>query len=367
MSVSLLSSPLMLSDSQSQLRLNAFFGQPPIPTRSSTASPPRDSPILISSRQSSINESDAAISRHRSRSMSETPKNPQISDFERTFPPFFVQSHTSLAPINRFTWDQAGLAYVQSKIDESLAKTSDEDKGETGLDIIELLDLTFIRARRARASLTVKNIILKIDGAAQNHVDLTDSSKKFQKPSELLQSVPMKFLKFKEDVRPPYIGTYTKLTAASDKLKLARNPFSRTLPEADYDYDSEAEWEEPGEGEDLDSEGEEEFDEEDDGEMEGFLDDDQTADAQSSKRRPPLGNLEPTCTDICWADRKDGPDLTSFSIDMLTGKCLPFLTDKALLIYQNFQHFLSTLIQLLIGNQTLPASHQSQCLLARQL
>ena len=253
--------------------------------------------------------------------MSETPKKSQTSDFERAFPPFFLQSHTFLAPINRFRWDQAGLAYVRSKIDEDLKKGKNEATLDTNQDLNKLLNTTRKRLRFPRAILTVKNIIVKIDGAAQNPVDLTDPSKKFQRPSDLLKSVPMKFLKFKEDVRPPYVGTHTKLTAPSERAKLARNPFCRSLPEANYDYDSEAEWEEPGEGEDLDSEGEEELDDEDDGEMEGFLDDDQATDAQSSKRRPLLGDLEPTCTGICWAEQKDGPDLTSFSIDMLSGNC----------------------------------------------
>ena len=93
------------------------------------------------------------------------------------------------------------------------------------------------------------------------------------------------------------------------------------MPDTNYDYDSEAEWEEPGEGEDLLSEGEEEVDDEDDGDMEDFLDDEETADAKS-KRRPLLGDLQPSCTGLCWTDDPDRPDLSSYSINMLQGNSL---------------------------------------------
>ena len=227
----------------------------------------------------------------------------------------------SLAPINRFTRDEACMSYVKSKVDGELLQGIIDSEQNTKLDLERLLHLApHKRTRCSRQFFTVKDIVSRIDGAAQNPIDLTRSSDSRRNPSDLLISVPVKYLKFAEDVRPPYIGTYTRITSPSARKRISRNPFSRSLPQADYDYDSEAEWEEPGEGEDLDSEGEEELDEEDEGEMEGFLDDEQAIDAQL-KRRPLLGDLEPTCTGICWAEQHTGPDLTSYSIDMLTGKC----------------------------------------------
>ncbi|KAL9033779.1 MAG: hypothetical protein Q9214_007347, partial [Letrouitia sp. 1 TL-2023] len=107
---------------------------------------------------------------------------------------------------------------------------------------------------------------------------------------------------FAEDVRPPYIGTFTKLQDNQKAAKLCRNPFSRSLPNTNYDYDSEAEWEDPGEGEDLDSEGEEENESEEGDDMDDFLDDEDAGDGsrQSLKRRPMIADLEPTSTGLCW-------------------------------------------------------------------
>lgn len=89
------------------------------------------------------------------------------------------------------------------------------------------------------------------------------------------------------------------------------------MPNTNYDYDSEAEWEDPGEGEDLVSEDEEPDADEDEDEMDGFLDDEDAADAKP-KRRALLGDLEPSSTGICWSEN-EGPDLSSYAIDMLKG------------------------------------------------
>lgn len=127
----------------------------------------------------------------------------------------------------------------------------------------------------------------------------------------------MKFLKFREDVRPPYIGTCSRFTHTSVP-KMARKPCEPNLPGVDYDYDSEAEWEEPEEGEDLDSEGEEEAEDEDEDEMEGFLDDEDTGDGKMVKRRPLLGDQEPACSGICWAGEST-TDHSAYNIDILLG------------------------------------------------
>lgn len=134
----------------------------------------------------------------------------------------------------------------------------------------------------------------------------------------MLQEVPMKFLQFREDVRPPYIGTCSRFSHVPIP-KLARKPCKPNLPGVDYEYDSEAEWEEPEEGEDLDSEGEEEAEDEDEDEMEGFLDDEDTGDGKFIKRRPLLGDQEPISSGICWAGEST-TDHFAYNIDMLLGK-----------------------------------------------
>ena len=262
--------------------------------------------------------------RERSRSVSVTPQKTRLPDYERQFPPFFLQSHTRLAPYNRFSRDVKSLAYAQKKIDESLERGAGTDGSS---NIHDLLQLPPGSSRRFPRVHTVKDIIARIHGSARNPIDLTESQSKraIQESTDLLKSVPTKYLKFFEDYRPPYIGTFTKVKHGRAMSKLCRKPFSREIPGTDYDYDSEAEWEEPGEGEDLDSEGEEEVGEdEEENDMEGFLDDEDDA----VRKRPLLGDLVPTCSGICWEDlgneesklaNLDVLDLAHFKLDILMG------------------------------------------------
>ncbi|KAL7548317.1 hypothetical protein ACHAWF_011608, partial [Thalassiosira exigua] len=70
-----------------------------------------------------------------------------------------------------------------------------------------------------------------------------------------------KFLGFHENVRPPYCGTWSKMSS----LVTGRRPFGKDTKYLDYDNDSEAEWEEgdDDEGEDL-QDGDDGVDEEED-------------------------------------------------------------------------------------------------------
>ena len=296
-----------------------------MPNCTPSASPSRDTASPLSSRRSSIAEiKEMEMPRERSRSVSVTPQKARLSDYERQFPPFFLQSHTRLAPYSRFSRDVKGLAYAQKKIDEGLERGA----GTIGsFNAHDLLHLPPGSSRRFPRVHTVKDIIARIHGSARNPIDLTESQFKraIQEPTDLLKTIPMKYLKFFEDYRPPYVGTFTKVKDRRAMSKLCRKPFSREIPDTNYDYDSEAEWEEPGEGEDLDSEGEEEVGEdEEENDMEGFLDDEDDA----VKKRPPLGDLEPTCSGICWEDLEneesklanlDVLDLAHFKLDILMG------------------------------------------------
>lgn len=167
----------------------------------------------------------------------------------------------------------------------------------------------------------------RLHGTSQNPIDLTDSQrwKIAQQPLDLLKTIPTKFLKFIEDVRPPYIGTFTRVRDPASARQICRNPFTRGLPTTDYDYDSEAEWEEPGEGEDLDSEGEEEIESEDGDDMEGFLDDEDSADSAKAlqKRRLITGNLEPISTGLCWEDDRNYQALrylAQYQLEVMLGR-----------------------------------------------
>lgn len=264
--------------------------------------------------------------RERSRSVSVTPQKARLPDYDRQFPPFFLQSHTVLAPHSRFSRDEKGMQYAQTKIDEGLGQGAGTIGPFNAYDLMHLSPDACQRFPRVHA---VKDIVAKIHGSARHPIDLTDSQARrvIHKPTDLLKTVSMKYLKFFEDYRPPYTGTFTKIQDRRAMSRLSRKPFSRQLPKIDYDYDSEAEWEEPEEGEDLESEGEEEVGEdEEENDMEGFLDDEEN---DSVKKRPLLGDLEPTCSGICWEDLEsedsklanlDVLDLSRFKLDILMGK-----------------------------------------------
>lgn len=298
-----------------------------MPVGTPSASPTRDTASPLSSRRSSNAEIHAMEApRERSRSVSVTPQKARLAVYDRQFPPFFLQSHTVLAPYNRFSRDRKGLEYAQAKIDESLGRGVETVRP---FNVYNLLHLSPGSSQRFPRTHPVKDIIAKIHGSLRNPIDLTESHSRraLQTPTNLLKTVPMKYLKFFEDNRPPYTGTFTKPQDRRAMSRLSRNPFSRELPNTNYDYDSEAEWEEPEEGEDLESEGEEDVgDDEEENEMEGFLDDEEN---DFVKKRPLLGHLEPFCSGICWEDLEhedsklanlDVLDLSLFKLDILMGK-----------------------------------------------
>jgi chromatin assembly factor 1 subunit A len=156
------------------------------------------------------------------------------------------------------------------------------------------------RARRGLRTATIAEVIKQVHGSPDRPIDLTNTSvANQQQPLEMFKGVPMKYLHFGEDVRPPYYGTYTKPYPDTVARRLARNAVSRIRQDTNYDYDSEAEWEEPEEGEDLDSEGEDDAEEEGDDDMDGFLDDEEDP---QLKRRMLSGDLVPVSTGLCWED-----------------------------------------------------------------
>lgn len=236
-----------------------------------------------------------------------TPPKPILSDYRKTFLPFEPRSHTTLAPITAAPSESMDQTRKLEELDKILSSAQDD---VIDLDVPGMKDrFSDYRSDLGRnVFLSMKDIMAQMQGNFSNPIDLTSAQDHIliQTPSELLRSVTMKHLQFHEDVRPPYYGTYTKITSPRELRKVARNPFLRLRWDTDYDYDSEAEWEEPEEGEDLESEGEddtESLDEPDD--MEGFLDDEGAADGTKTKKRLVSGDLEPLSTGLCWVD-KDG-------------------------------------------------------------
>ncbi|KAI9802326.1 MAG: hypothetical protein M1833_001832 [Piccolia ochrophora] len=300
---------------RSQMRLNAFF-----PSRTK-AEPVDCSNSAAATTLMPTEESDQSLSAlplpttPSPQKPISSPRTTQRTEFERAFPPFFVQSHVSLAPTNRFSRDAEGKRAVTNLIDAAMSQPQlnpDARSTNKKFSIAELCHLPPHKScKRTLPQLpTIKEIISQRQGTADRPVDLSlnSNTSTLLSSSNKLALVPIKYLQYAEDVRPPYRGTFTKRPTRLSGLATGRNPFLRSLPKMNYDYDSEAEWEEPDpeDGEDLDSEGEEEAGSDEEGDdMEGFLDDENSGDGSAnaaSKRRQIIGELEPSCSGLCWED-----------------------------------------------------------------
>ena len=284
------------------MKLNAFFVQPSIPKEQSEESPIQGATSPWGSRRNSVASINDAGTFSRQRSNSATPQKPR-DEYERLFPPFFLQSYTALGSWNNFTRDEESLQHARSGLDSILgsgstttAKTQNRQEPSRLTDLLHVAPVTRYRRKPQK---TAKDLIACIHGTAQNPVDLT-SSKATQTPLHHLKTLPVKYLKFWEDVRPPYIGTRTQLPAGLTAMQMGRRSCKRANASLDYDYDSEAEWEPLGEGEDLNSEGEDDLEEEDDGDdMNDFVVDEG---ALEVKKQPFIVAKEQTSTGVCWED-----------------------------------------------------------------
>ncbi|KAJ5775584.1 uncharacterized protein N7511_000595 [Penicillium nucicola] len=279
---------------RSQMRLNSFFAKPPTVSTPSGQSTVTASP----SKPSTLNDT-----------IDETPRD-QKSDYEQAFPTFFLKSHTTLAPPHRFERDTGSLEHVRQTVDMCLnAESAVQPQSFRPSEVFNMIPF---HRKRGQVTNCVKDILLQLQ---KDQEDSTHQSS--TRPEDLLRKVTMKSLKFGEDIRPPYQGTYTRRVSPSSAKKLSRNPYYRGLPDTDYDYDSEAEWEEPEEGEELDSEEEEEGSDDGEDDLDGFLDDEDDAPADG-KRRLIVGDLEPVCSGIQWAADGVGPELEVYQVQTIS-------------------------------------------------
>ncbi|KAL1970851.1 hypothetical protein VTN77DRAFT_2685 [Rasamsonia byssochlamydoides] len=297
-----------LKKERSQMKLSAFFVKP----ASSTAATSSNGSNADAPQKSSTGDAAGSTT---------SDKEPEkvVSDYEKDFPEFFVQSHTKLAPQHRFERDPEATEHICQKLDVLLKGGDEAVPPPQSFRGSEMFNIIPYRRRKGRNVMPVKEIITKLQNYT-NTIDLTGESTgaKAPNPLELLKKVPMKTLKFGEDVRPPYQGTFTKALPSTTAVKLCKNPFSRALPDTNYDYDSEAEWEEPEEGEDLDSEGEEELSEDGDDDMEGFLDDDEDTPVDG-RRRLIVGDLVPVCTGIRWQEESESdPEMQAYRMEIIS-------------------------------------------------
>lgn len=265
--------------------MTAFFAKPKIPSRSSqNAIPTR----ALSDRHSDIDEAgavDVAVSR------CGITASKAVTDYERTFLPFSIPSNTALAPPSLFSWDSEARAHMESKFlsIETHPLPLSSQLGLAGHGSVP----------RGRITPRVKDLVFALFASPP-----PSSTVQQRDPRTILSQIPVKYIFYHNDVRPPYIGTNTQIRSHREYLRLARAPVRRLRPELDYDNDSELEWED-GEGEDaedLRSEGASENESaDDDEEMDSFLDDEEGG-GGLRKRRLLDSNLAVMSTGLCWQD-----------------------------------------------------------------
>ncbi len=282
---------------QAQMRLNAFFVKPKNTEASAgqavvdlTRNPTAPSTSLLPDTLGACTNSNPPSPQKT------LVKNAQ-SDYERFFLPFNLTTHVILAPQNAFLEDPAKLKAAQTRLENIITQ---EDISMEPITL-ETLKSSLPRCnRRGLQSTPISQIVECVNGSSDRPIDLTsDKATATDHPLDMLKAIPMKYLHFSDDVRPPYYGTYTKPYSDNESARLARNPLYKVRQDTNYDYDSEAEWEEPEEGEDLDSDGEEDGEEDLEDDMDGFLDDEEDPQV---KRRLISGDLVPVSTGLCWED-----------------------------------------------------------------
>lgn len=217
---------------------------------------------------------------------------PQKSMYERTFQPFFVKPGVTVASLP-FEMDNETKVAKSEILDQFV-------RGERGtfnakpFNPAEVFNLPFPQQR----GIMYPSVRKIMEGVYGDSTENTQAEKLVNAQTQL-NSIPMKYLSFYEDVRPPYFGTVTSHMESTKLRKLSRRPTGALL-RLNYDYDSEAEWVED-DGEDLGDEEEDEEEHDADEEMDDFLDD---SDDVSTAIRPTfLGENEPTSTGICFEDR----------------------------------------------------------------
>ena len=275
------------------MKLNAFFVKPQAGTSPGQAvvassQNPAASPISLPSRTGA--------------NTNLTPPSPQKaivknaqSDYERYFLPFNVPPHTILAPKNTFLEDPERMEAARARLESIITK--EDTKPITSENLASAFPN---RSRRGHKMVTITEIVELVNSSSDEPIDITaEKSKTSRHPLEMLKDIPMKYIHFCTDVRPPFYGTYTRPYPDAEASRLARNPLSQARPDTDYNYDSEAEWDEPEEGEDLDSDGEDDNEDDAEDDMDGFLDDEEDPQV---KRRLISGDLVPVSTGLCWED-----------------------------------------------------------------
>ncbi|KAH6691387.1 chromatin assembly factor 1 subunit A-domain-containing protein [Plectosphaerella plurivora] len=272
---------------RSQLKLNSFFrvpastpkkAQPPADTKASA------SPSTLPDRPA---KKDAA---------------PQLGAYDKLFKPFFVKAGMRLAT-SPFQMDEETMAAKSNILDEYLSGRRGDLEAKK-FDPVETFALVGHMQHRGILHEPVKTTVERLrleTHKAESRGDIQAQQQAQREARKRLARIPMKSIRFQQDVRPPYLGTTTLVphqVGLRTMRKVARKSTTPVLP-LNYDYDSEAEWQEE-EGEDLDGDDEDEEDLDDGDEVNELIDDSEAVDVM----RFGATGLEPVSTGICWEDHK---------------------------------------------------------------
>lgn len=243
----------------------------------------------------------------------------EMSEYRRMFKPFFVKEHVRLAR-DPFELDEETREAKARILDEYLL--GGRQCPTLRFDPLEALQIP-CKVRRGRVYPSVKKLmeeLHELTSGASSGLTTESQNIRMCRIMDTLKLVPVKSIKFKEDVRPPYIGTISGLPPGVKSLRgLARKPTSRNVLPLNYDYDSEAEWQDE-EGEDVDDLDDEEDEGDMDDDMADFLDDSEDV----GLSRPVMdAGMEPQSTGLCWENHQrcnDQPEMHKYGLEFILGK-----------------------------------------------
>lgn len=259
---------------------------------------------------------------------SPSPAAQERNEYQRIAQEFFVKENVTLAS-NKFALSPASQAAKVTVLDEFVAGSREPIEIKS-CDPCQTLRLqNGVAQPRGKMYSSVRGLLSSPDGLQTSPVDLTTESQnvRIQNAQQALKRIPLKHLKFYEDVRPAYYGTVTSVESLASLRKLAKNPIAKDLP-LNYDYDSEAEWVdngEEGEADDVSLLDEEDVEEEDGEAMDDFLDD-----SEDVGRGPRMvtGTMEPESSGVCFEDRtrkNPNPQMYKYRMEFMIREQMPTL------------------------------------------
>ncbi|GAA6061779.1 hypothetical protein JCM10212_001385 [Sporobolomyces blumeae] len=168
-------------------------------------------------------------------------------DFARVFHPFTVRPGVEVAPINRFAKKARKVVEVEVDGDEDLTR-------EAALRSLASTIKKTVPKRRIppynpypAPAVSVREAVVAINDSALTSQDASA----YYALLKDREKVPVKLLKFHQDIRPGYVGTWSK----TSKVVTPRTPFGRDGALLNYEHDSEAEWEDEADDPDAENVG----------------------------------------------------------------------------------------------------------------